>query len=123
MSVETSHTPGPWIIRGVSQEDGSISFGSEKFRIVIGYVTNAASIGDFVKESFERGTFGSPDAAHTQWANARLCASAPEMLAALKNVVEVWGATQTLYGDTIEQMRRAIEKAEGKEPALSGGAA
>ena len=36
-----------------------------------------------VQESFKRGTFGSPDAAHTQWANARLCAAAPGMHAAL----------------------------------------
>lgn len=110
----SKHTPGPWIIRGISQEDGSISFGSEKFRIVIGYVTNAASIGDFVQESLKRGTFGSPDAAHTQWANARLCAAAPEMLEALKSIAGLNEMHHFLGTIPAEHLVALIAKAEGR---------
>lgn len=116
MSKESKHTPGPWSVRGVSMEDGSISIGSEKHRIVIAYATNAASLGDFVSAAVRgRRDFGAPDTAQTQWANARLIAAAPDMLAALKLVAD--SGKFSCFDDLAwDAVNGAIAKAEGGPP-------
>lgn len=80
---EAKHTPGPWQVIGISQDDGSISIGQPEYRIVIAYATNAASFGDFINGAMKRGgvKFAQSDA-HTQFANARLIAAGPDMLKA-----------------------------------------
>jgi hypothetical protein len=76
----SAHTPGPWVIKGISMDTGSISIGPEDLRIVIAYVTNAASFGDFVNATLAgRRDFGAPDTANTQQANACLIAAAPDL--------------------------------------------
>lgn len=61
----------PLSVRGISMNDGSISFGSEKHRIVIGYITNACSIGDFVVAAIKGdGDFRAPNTGVTQMAIA-----------------------------------------------------
>jgi hypothetical protein len=119
------HTPGPWTIRGVSIEDGSISIGSAELRIIIAYATNAASIGHIIARSIRRGegrlsgsTYDDP-----QYANARLIAAAPDLLEALiatckladDNLPGFDGRTpecQAVY----DQCMRAIAKATGEGP-------
>ncbi len=94
------HTPGPWNISGMSMNDGSISIGHAEYRIVIAYVTNAASLGDFVAAAMRgRRDFGAPDTAKAQWANARLIAAAPDLLAAL---IAVHQPYETLTQDALE---------------------
>jgi hypothetical protein len=83
MAEAAQHTPGPWEISGISMDDGSISIRHSEYRIIIAYATNAASFGDFVSAAIRgRRDFGAPDTAVTQWANARLIAAAPDLLAA-----------------------------------------
>jgi hypothetical protein len=111
-------TPGPWRVSGVSMEDGSISVGHDEYRIVIASVTNAASFGDFVAAAFKgRTDFGAPDTAKTQWANARLIASAPELYEALKNLLDTMeGPSRTPLEDieiAICVGRAALLKASG----------
>ena len=65
-------TPGPFAISGVSLDTGSVSVRHVEQRIIIAEFTNAASFGDFIREALERRTFGSPDAAKTQYANVDL---------------------------------------------------
>lgn len=106
-----THTKGPWVVKGVSMETGSISIGSEAHRIVIADVTNAASFGDFIKESLDRGTFGSPDAATTQWANARLIAAAPDLLEALQAMVVSYEFEASMNNPALLAAKAAIAKA------------
>lgn len=111
--MSAKHTPGPWIISGVSINDGSISVSYAEYRIVIAQVTNAASFGDFVSAAIKgRHDFGAPDTAATQWANARLIAAAPDMLAALK-VALTWSDADWVGHETVTA---AIAKAEGSRP-------
>lgn len=128
----SKHTPGPWSVRGVSQESGSISVGSEALRIVIADVTNAASFGEIVTESLRRGTtLGAAGAAHTQWANAYLIAAAPDLAKALHELlVAVRFAEPREFGeegdkflgyeakvpmDFVTIAERALAKAEGRK--------
>jgi len=122
-------TPGPWGITSVSIEDGSI--GIAKDRIVIAYATNASSFGDFINEALTKGTFGSPGAATTQWANARLIAAAPDFADHAASLIEAWdarttGAQQIITGKSdaelqkqamaaIEGLRAALAKARGEQ--------
>lgn len=118
----SKHTPGPWKVSGISLETGSVSVGHAEHRITIAEVTNAASFGDFINEALTRGTFGSPEMAATQMANARLIAAAPEMLEALTATDKV---LQMAAGDgkrpsiralneILGSIRAVIDKAEGR---------
>lgn len=64
----------PLSVRGINQSDGSISFGCDEKRMVLGYITNACSFGDFVSAAMKRSArsggegvaFGQPEDAVTQ---------------------------------------------------------
>lgn len=77
----------PLVVRGISMNDGSISFGCEKYRIVLGYITNACSFGDFVSDALKTGHFGREGSAITQMKIAgevvRLLNAAPRLVKAL----------------------------------------
>lgn len=122
----SKHTPGPWMITGVSIQTGNISVGCRAQRIVIADVTNAASFGDFLAGAMKRGGGGFAQSdAHTQYANANLIASAPDLLAALqkiaggKEVEDPYHPEQTITvcwsAEEIDGIcQDAIAKAEGR---------
>lgn len=109
----SKHTPGPWKIKSISQETGSIGVGSEEHRILIADVTNAASLGDMLAGAMRRGggSFSSNDC-ETQFANARLIAAAPDLLHFVKKVRVYARETddESLYAAADE----IIAKAEGR---------
>jgi hypothetical protein len=94
---ENKHTPGPWEVTSVSQNTGNVSIGHRDLRIVIAEVTNAASFGDMLSGAMARGggAFAQDDC-HTQFANARLIAAAPELLDALRETWRVLDAAGLL---------------------------
>ena len=78
--ADAKHTPGPWVVTGVSMTTGNVSVGMKEHRIVIAEVTNAASFGDMLLGAMKRGGGGFEQSdCHTQYANARLIATAPEL--------------------------------------------
>lgn len=120
--TDSKSTPGPWRVSGVSMQTGNISVSMEEHRIVIAEVTNAASLGDMIAGAMKRGggSFDQGDC-HTQMANARLIAAAPDLLGCLKAMVAetVEYATINKLGDpekqhNIKWARSIIAKAEGK---------
>jgi hypothetical protein len=97
LGATASHTPGPWIVRGPGQS--------------------------VICENNEQGTFVA--LAHQAQmgrarANARLIAAAPEMLAALKEILsalnhlEEYGPGSTDLSGFLVGIPRLITKAEGK---------
>lgn len=121
---EGTHTPGPWSITSISQETGNIGVGHRDLRIVIAEVTNAASFADMLSGAMSRGGGGfSQDDCHTQFANARLIAAAPEMLEALKaaktlteNMAEFGSCNSgELFDAAWTSVRAAIAKAEAMD--------
>lgn len=56
----------PLSVRGISQTDGSISFGCDEKRMVLGYITNACSFGDFVSAAMKRSRRKGGDVAFAQ---------------------------------------------------------
>ena len=56
-------------------------------------------------------------------ANARLIAAAPELLEAASRMRRDWAAFGTLSGETIEQVDRAIAKAQAESPENGTAAA
>jgi len=114
---EAKHTPGPWEVTSISIETGNVSVGSRDLRIVIADVTNAASFGDMLAGAMSRsgGSFD-PSDARTQFANARLIAAAPDMLAAL---ISVRARFQHLRlgpdeSAVLDRVQTAIAKAEAR---------
>ncbi len=85
---DVKHTPGPWVITGVSMTTGNISVGMKEHRIVRADVTNAASFGDMLAGAMRRGggSFKQSDC-NTQLANAYLIAAAPDMADAIIKTV------------------------------------
>lgn len=98
-------TPGPWECVPGARYHGP-------------YVSSA--IGDVADcyEMVENGAYDSKPAPFQGPAagpNARLIAAAPEMYAALKQIEGEMGAgLGSSYGETREQVRRALAKAEGR---------
>ncbi len=106
-----SHTPGPWEF--VLHDDGIVS--GVTFEIRMGSRLGGAN-GWQTQHQIE---YNSPDyqESPTQFeeaeANARLIASAPELLAALKDLVEV-DDTQGVDRRMLDAGAAAIAKAEGR---------
>lgn len=103
MTEQAKHTPGPWkILRSRTDVARGVS------------ITMSDGSGARVAVSDD----GWPNA--TQDANARLIASAPEMLAALKNICLTYEAERKHNGragdpsDSLEDARAAIARAEGR---------
>lgn len=120
---EVKHTPGPWVVTGVSMTTGNVSVGMKEHRIVIAEVTNAASFGDMIAGAMKRGGGGFDQSdCHTQMANARLIASAPDLLDALKHLSSVYENIWVKMSDGEMAIVRgawdvaeaAIAKAEGR---------
>jgi hypothetical protein len=82
----SGHTPGPWAISSVSMETGAV--GIAKNRILIAEAHNGYSFMDVVQ--------GNEPA--EQFANARLIAAAPELLAA----AEAWETADDARNDCAE---------------------
>lgn len=108
--MTTKFTPGPWHVSAISQHDGSVSIAKDRF--VVCLVTNAASIFDVVQGH-------TPEA---QFANARLIASAPELLEALE--IMIVGACavgvphageRKVLQDAVDHARATINKATGEQ--------
>lgn len=97
-----SHTPGPWVVWGVSSNDGEAE--------VISNADGSKTIcwtADTYSEDEDDGLVTNEDLA-----NARLIAAAPEMLIALKMCAERLGEMDC--GPEWEAARAAIAKAEGR---------
>lgn len=93
----TKHTPGPWVFEPSTPEDG----------INCWFVRGR---GSDAREVVEVGAINGPQ--HLHEANARLIASAPDMLDALKDALatfEFWRPPQSDY--VVQRVRDAIEQA------------
>lgn len=113
--ADAKHTPGPWRVSGVSMQTGNVSISMDAHRIVIAEVTNAASFSDMLVGAMKRGggSFDQDDC-HTQMANARLIAAAPDMIEALRQMVANAEADGKEYRDCYKKAVAAIAKAEGR---------
>lgn len=109
-------TPGPWVLTGVSQDDGSISIGSKSERVVIARVTNAASFRDFIVGALSRGG-GSlePSDATTQYANADLIKASPDLYQSVLDLLDIVDTSHPSAPAFIDEARAALRKAEGGE--------
>lgn len=117
MTVETasrnSHTPGPWSVGDEDEGfDGVAYVEVHAGRYMDASFRSVARIqADFINDAFQ--TIGLAD-----WANARLIAAAPELLAALTDTMEALAMCQpqTAHGarcqsDAMLKARAAIAKA------------
>lgn len=105
------HTPGPWVANSISMENGDIGVGAPDLRIVIAHVHNAASFGDMIAGALKRGGGRvRENDCHTQFANARLIAAAPDLLKQLELMVELFDGHQ---GMELRWAKDAIAKAKG----------
>lgn len=119
---KSTHTPGPWVNTefpgsvGVAVGNDSPANGRSRFKYWIASVPLVCPQGSATPGAPLPGA--SPDEAR---ANARLITAAPEMLAALRQMLEAFESNQD--GDlndipadvAIELMRQAIARAEGME--------
>ena len=110
---EAKHTPGPWIQNGV--------------RVISGREGGLVEIADMMRTGLW--DFRTPDRG-TAMANARLCAAAPDLLAALQNLLQhansysdamaEFGRGSTELGENADSVsitgmaRAAIDKATGQ---------
>lgn len=105
MASEAKHTEGPWTAtKAKFPVDGEFDYG---IHCVVGgepYV---------VAEAFGRaGVHTRPNAE----ANARLISAAPDLYAALKEMVEWWETEGGRLEDSLSRAKAALEKAEGIGP-------
>ena len=89
----SKHTPGPWVIAE---------------RVPTARIDNARMIRPADHHNYE---YGATAIVGTSEANARLIAAAPELLAALQDMVEVAES----QGHIVKKARAAIAKATGGE--------
>ncbi len=109
----TNHTPGPWAINTCNENGPFLdSFylsttaqtwdGNEEDRIVCRFPTGTGQFSDMGRENL---------------ANARLIASAPELLSALEDAIEELKHAAyivNLRQDVIDQCKAALAKAKGE---------
>lgn len=101
----TTHTPGPWIAeQEVFAPGGIVGI------YVAQYDARVQEPGGRICQAYGNCLVTTDE---TVRANARLIAAAPDLLAALKAVVESW-ETGTRWRDEMGRARAAIAKAEGK---------
>ena len=115
---ETKWTPGPWVWRSISMNDGNYGVSAVSVPIVIASVHNAASFGDMIAGALKRGggELRQDDNA-TQRANARLIAAAPELYEALDQILDDMGNDGLSCCQAAkDQARAALAKARGETP-------
>ena len=105
---EAKHTPGPWL----THKEGFSSIYIES-RIGGGMLQEVASCGP------------TGEGRDQQEANARLIAAAPELLEALKEVVEILDevlgfGTEPSHGNIAAKARAVIAKATGRADSVDG---
>lgn len=97
-----SHTPGPW--RPVKNP-----FRNEGWFVLAGEGAEGASVSAMIaSQSISQGQFKTE-------ADARLIAAAPELLAALKEVIANHCGNDKLFCGSCTDARRMIAKAEGRD--------
>ena len=102
---ERKHTPGPWIARRATGEDNCIATLASNSRGGI-----PTCLWEILPEA------GHAMTTRQQAANARLIATAPELLDALTDLVGGCGKEGDLFSsEAMEKARAAIAKAEGGE--------
>mgnify|MGYP000443870063 CR=1 FL=1 len=110
--AEQKHTPGPWALAPYSDCD-------EVINVVAGYkdLGGGQSQAHWIAECEAGVDFGDDAEAiiATNEANARLIAAAPDLLAALKDIIE--GVDECWMFDnpgSVDRAQAAIDKAEGR---------
>jgi len=104
MNKNTKHTPGPWIVEECHNIDGS------KFLTINGQGPYGAWLADIQGGLIN----GHPaDVTEKHLANARLIAAAPELLAALKELLADKYLADPINAERMAKTRAAIAKAEG----------
>jgi hypothetical protein len=101
----SKHTPAPWYPRIVRDEDGEVQMAFVSAKDVNGFSYDAEILGeDEYRGDVDR-----------QLSDVHLVASAPELLEALTEMIDLW---EDVGGDmdnpTVIKARQAIAKAEGK---------
>lgn len=102
--METKHTSGPWHVGGSASSKTPI----QKYD----YARVWAKDGAAVCEISIRRQLGTKGASQEELDNARLIAAAPDLLAALKDLLPMWGSG--IAEPWVIRARAAIAKAEGK---------
>jgi uncharacterized protein YhdP len=107
-----NHTPGPWVVSGVSGR--TIQRQAGNWRAVVGDTKVGESIPRWegIATVLQRGK-------EETEANARLIAAAPELLAAAKDALAKMNVLLALAGDEDPHWRAlwaAVRKAEGSQP-------
>ena len=103
---KAKHTPGPWKYRPDKYDDWGVVKSAD------GYPVVQACLGRWTSE-FDTHRTNKTDPAE---ANARLISAAPELLAALENIViqmNNYGSLNNLSWEGWEKARAAISKAKG----------
>lgn len=102
----SEHTPGPWVVAG-TRHSGNLEIGKDTRLHWVGPDGDAVC-GVFYDMNTHRG-----------WADARLIAAAPELLAALGDFVKMgesygWDSARTGREYLMKDARAAIAKAKGQ---------
>ena len=101
----SGHTPGPWIVRESNTQIGRC------FRVGTAEVLDCGH-GQILL--YDDSTLLNPHAEGVQQANARLIATAPELLEALKNAVQWFTEWNVEIGPTEEQLLIGLDAVIGK---------
>ena len=103
--MSAKHTPGPWVARTAPTSAG------------LCHIISAADWrGAFIYgDGIRPGVDDALPKAQELAANARLIAAAPDLLAALRYMVEVCPAIDQVGEEAHDQARAAIAKAEGQQ--------